>query len=58
MKVFWFAQWLQDILSGNNISSLLSAGADIIEIENPSLVPITDGLNIYKFLLWPILIFY
>ena len=54
MKVFWFAQWLQDILSGNNrdiISSLLSAGADIIEIEIPSSDPITDGLNIYKFLL-------
>jgi tryptophan synthase alpha subunit len=33
------------------ISSLLSAGADIIEIEIPSLDPITDGLNIYKFLL-------
>jgi tryptophan synthase alpha subunit len=33
------------------ISSLLSAGADIIEIEISSLDPITDGLNIYKFLL-------
>jgi tryptophan synthase alpha subunit len=33
------------------ISSLLSTGADIIEIEIPSSDPITDGLNIYKFLL-------